>query len=370
MNLKRREKPDDVQHGLAFSFSRLFGSWRLPYSNQAMKVHLAAESFFLYGQVERLYARETQAKFRDCFQSWILPVFGERELIDIGLMDILEFRRKMIEHRLGISRQYSLLVVLKLFFRFCRVVLKLETLDPAELKLPKRPYRRVEFLTASEIQKLICAIPVHTFTGLRLRALVEVLLTTGLRISEALSLNRSSIDRQTNEAEIVGKGNRPRTVFFSQGCLAWIDRYLTFRRDTCPALFITTGASPSRLGRADMSKAFKRLRRLSGITKRLTPHMLRHTFCTSLLHNGADIMFIKELAGHQDIQTTARYYLGVDKASLKAVLLRSQIHGWSQPEPPALRTPGIADGPVSQPGDPAPGSIGRSSPGVHAPEFL
>jgi integrase/recombinase XerD len=296
-------------------------------------------------------------------------VLGERELVEIGLMDVLEFRRKMMERRLSVSRQYSLLVVLKLFFRFCRVVLKFETIDPAELKLPKRPYRRVEFLTAPEIQKLICAIPTHTFTGMRLRALVEVLLTTGLRISEALSLNRASIDRQNHEAEIIGKGNRPRTVFFSQGCLAWIDRYLAFRRDTCPALFITTGRVPRRLGRADMSKAFKRLRRLSGITKRLTPHMLRHTFCTSLLHNGADIMFIKELAGHQDIQTTARYYLGVDKASLKAVLTRSQIHGWSQLEPPTLRTPDIVDGPVSQPGGPAPGSSGTWSPGVHVPGF-
>ena len=231
------------------------------------------------------------------------------------------------------------------------------------------PYRRVEFLTPSEIQELIRTIPTHTFTGLRLRVLVEVLLSTGLRISEALSLNHNSIDRESGEAEIIGKGNRPRIAFFSEECLAWIDRYVAFRSDGCHALFITTGRTPTRLGRADMSKAFKRLRRLSGISKRLTPHLLRHTFCTSPLHNGADITFIKELAGHQDIQTTARYYLGVDRASLRSVLRRSQIHGWvtpmaETPQPglsdrPDFRKPDNAHGQPSPPGDPAPDSSDR-----------
>ncbi len=98
-----------------------------------------------------MYASETIAKFRECLRSWILPQLGEREVASLTRIDILSFRRAMAGRNLSIARQYSLLVVLKLLLRFCRTTLKLDTLDPAEIKLPRRPYRRVEFLTpASE----------------------------------------------------------------------------------------------------------------------------------------------------------------------------------------------------------------------------
>jgi site-specific recombinase XerD len=91
------------------------------------------------------------------------------------------------------------------------------------------------------------------------------------------------------------------------------------RDDDHPAVFVTTGI-PRRWQRYDISKYFIDLRRKAQIAKPLTPHLLRHTFCSNLLHHGADITFIKELAGHSDIQTTARYYLGVDRAALKRVV--------------------------------------------------
>src|SRR3984893_18413946 len=109
---------------------------------------------------------------------------------------------------------------------------------------------------------------------------------------------------------------------------------------------------PRRLTRNDMSKLVQRLRLQSGIAKKLTPHLLRHTFCTSLLHAGADITFIKELAGHQDIETTARYYLGMDNKPLRQVMERCQIHGWQAPSPP--RPPDSDAGPVWPPSGPGP----------------
>jgi len=331
----------------------------------------ALEPFILHGQADRLYAKETIEKIRECFNSRFLPVFADMELESIAALDILEFRRQLVNDGLSVARQYNLLTILKLFFTFCRKVLKLSVLDPAEIKLPRRRFGRVEYLTESEIHEMIRCIPTHTFTGSRLRALIEVLLSTGMRISEALSLNRDSIQRGNGTAQIIGKGSKPRTVFFSMGCLSWIDRYLAFRRDTSPVLFITTGKTPRRLRRGDMSKVFKRLRQDSGITKHLTPHLLRHTFCTSLLHNGADIMFIKELAGHSDIGITARYYLGVDDAALKEVLMRCQTYGWSRVvnrQLPPTDTPGTFRALLSQPAGPIPNSSDRSSPDVHAQE--
>lgn len=337
-----------------------------------MKIKDLAEPFFTYGKAEKLYAEQTQEKFRDCFRSWLLPHLGEIEVEAASRFDILDFRKAMAEHRLSVARQYSLLMALKLLLKFCRSVLKLPCLDPNEIRLPKRVHKPVEFLTEEEIVRLIAAIPIRTFTGLRTRVLIEVLLSTGMRISEALSLNRDSINAH-GEADIIGKGQKARTIFVSPACLKWIKAFLRVRSDNHAALFITTGMSPRRLSRNDMSKTFKNLRIRSAIRKHLTPHLLRHTFCTSLLHAGADITFIKELAGHSDIQTTAHYYLGVDKTSLKNVLMRCQTYGWTQEQqpqsPPLPDRPEIAGAPLWPPRDPGPDNNGRWSQGVHVPGF-
>ena len=293
-----------------------------------MKLSQAAEPFLTHCAVERFYSAQSIQKVQDCLKSRILPVLGNRELEVLTRLDILDFRQTLKEAGLGIARQYSLLMTLKLLLKFCRTVLKVDCLDPVEIKLPRRPPPEVEFLTNEEIERVLAAIDTTKLTGLRLRALVEVLLASGMRISEALSLDRDSIDLRKNEARIVGKGNKPRTVFFSDRSLVWVHRYLQRRADDCPAVFATTWNPPRRWPRVDISPVFRHLRQKAGITKHLTPHLLRHTFCTNLLHNGADITFIKALAGHQDIQTTARYYLGITTDSLKQVLERCQNYGW------------------------------------------
>jgi integrase/recombinase XerD len=321
----------------------------------------AAGAFITYARVDRMYALETQTKIRDCLQSWLLAIFGTLELSGLSVLEILDFRRLMVEKQLSVARQYSLLVVLKIFLKFCRTVLKCRTLDPAEIRLPRRPYRRVEFLTDQEVQRLLAIVPTHHFTGIRLRALLEVLLSTGMRISEALSLNRDALEQPDGEVNIIGKGSKSRTVFLSPRCLVWLRKLIETRTDRHPAIFVTTGRTPRRLTRNDMSKVFERLR--LGIAKRLTPHLLRHTFCTGLLRRGADITFIKELAGHQDIQTTARYYLGVDNKVLRQVLERCGSLGWNDL---SCRIPDSDATPPLQSGGQAPSNTGMWSPGVHA----
>jgi len=281
-----------------------------------MNIEEAYPLFLAYGRAERQYAKETLGKLKDCFTSWILPHLGEKDPQGLSLLDILAFRSKMVDANLGTNRQYSILMALKLFLKFCRQVLKVNCLDPNEIRLPKRPKPHVHYLTNEEVDRLRSVIPTTTFTGLRMRVLVEVLLTTGLRISEALGLDRTPFEMGQTKVVITGKGGKPRTVFFPEGTLSWIKKWLYYRSDDDPALFVTTGI-PRRLDRSDMSKYFKELKAKSGIDKPLTPHILRHTYCTNLRDNGADITFIKELAGHQDIQTTARYYLGVDQNVLK-----------------------------------------------------
>jgi site-specific recombinase XerD len=303
-----------------------------------MKVEEAYNLFLDYGRGERNYARETLVKLRDCFQAWLLPVLGEHELENIGRMDVVKLRTAMVDRGVGVNRQYSVLMALKGFCKFCRQVLKLNCLDPdQEIQLPQRPKPYVHYLTNQEVDRLRNCVEVHKFTGLRMRTLIEVLLTTGLRISEALLLDRAPFEMGRTEVEVIGKGNKPRTVFFPEATLGWIKRFLQFRGDDYPAVFVTTGI-PRRWDRNDLSRYFKEVKWKASIDKPLTPHILRHTYCTNLRDNGADITLIKELAGHQDIQTTAKYYLGVSKTTLRDAVrkhLNYRVPANSPPPPAA-----------------------------------
>jgi integrase/recombinase XerD len=132
-----------------------------------------------------------------------------------------------------------------------------------------------------------------------------------MRISEALSLNINDIDFQTKETLVVGKGNKQRTVFFSDDAIYWIKQYLDRRTDKNPALFITTGEVPKRLTNQDNTRYFKRQRIIAGINKKVTPHCLRHCFATHLAMNGAPFTEIKNLCGHSRLETTITYYVGI-----------------------------------------------------------
>ena len=281
-----------------------------------------AKPFLMHCQVERQYSNESLAKMRECLRSWLLPHFGSLAVKSLRAVHVLGFREAMSRRALSTARQYSLLMTLKLFLKFCRTVLEIECLDPASIRLPRRPTPRVEYLTNSEIQALRDCIDTSRMSGLRMRALFETLLATGMRISEALSLNRDCIDSSKKQAVIVGKGGKSRMIFFTDEVLHWIGRYIQRRDDSNPALFVTYGDSPKRLSRGDVPRFLKSLAREAGIQKHVTPHLLRHTFCTNLRNNGADISLIKELAGHREIQTTARYYLGADTDVLKDAVAR------------------------------------------------
>lgn len=290
----------------------------------------AVELFYVYCQTERQYAPESHVKIRNCFDAWLLREFGDMFVEDIRPLHVLRFRQAMTAKNLSISRQHSLLLALKLFLRFCSSTLGIACLDPASIHLPKRPTPQVEYLTNAEIQAMRKCTSTHHLMGLRLRALFEALLTTGMRISEALSLNRDSIDPAAHRALVTGKGSKRRTVFFSEDAMTWIGRYLGMRRDNHEALFVTYGEAPKRWTRGDIPRFFRELGKAAGVQKRVTPHILRHTFCTNLRSNGADISLIKDLVGHQNIHTTAKYYLGSNTTLLHEAVRNYQDYSSSR----------------------------------------
>lgn len=287
-----------------------------------MTISEAIEPFIEYCRSVRHASPATIGKYRDTFKCWIIPYFGYKDLLQLNAMDILKLRSVMYNKPVSVSRQYSVVMSLKLLLGFSRNMLNIECMDPAKVPLPRRPEPHVDYLTDEEINRVRTAININTFTGKRMRALVELLLGTGMRISEALSLKRDVFENDVQQVEISGKGKKRRTVFFMDTCGYWVRQYLAQRHDDCPELFVTTGYPARAFKREDVSRYFIALKEKAGITKKFTPHILRHTYCTTLRNNGADISHIKDLAGHQNINITARYYLGRDNSTLREVVKR------------------------------------------------
>lgn len=139
-----------------------------------MRVFEAVEPFLLYCRVERQYSPETQGKMKEAFDSWLLRYFGNLDLTVLRSVHVLSLRQAMAAKNLSVARQYSLLMVLKIFLKFCRTVLEVNCLDPANVKLPRRKDPKVEYLTNTEIQAIRREIDTSRFLGLRLRALKDI----------------------------------------------------------------------------------------------------------------------------------------------------------------------------------------------------
>lgn len=191
----------------------------------------------------------------------------------------------------------------------------INSLPPDKIELPKTKRKQVTFLHYDEIENLIEQIDTSNAVGLRDRAIIELLFSSGLRVSELVNLNRDHINTKRREFMVRGKGQKDRPVFISDKANNCVVDYLSIRTDNLPPLFINY----SRNNQADSSGDYRRLTprsiqriinrytRLAGITKKVSPHTMRHSFATDLLMNGADIRSVQMMLGHSDISTTQIY---------------------------------------------------------------
>lgn len=276
-------------------------------------------AFLEHMRVEDNRSSGTLARYRSHIQRFVKEV-GDGHVKDITSEQIAYLKRRMLDQGLSPATMAALLTCLRTFLRFLRDVHHLHVYDPENVRRPKIPKREVEYLSKEEIQRFFAAIPTRTSTGLRDRALTELLYASGMRISEALSLDRKQIDWELHEARIIGKGQKPRKVYFTQEALAWVSQYLTYRNDDHPALFVRYNDSGAqRLEAHGTWRRFRRYAARAGLGKHVYPHMLRHTMATTLLANGCPIGHIRALLGHEHLTTTCKYYLGViSDAEVKA----------------------------------------------------
>lgn len=203
----------------------------------------------------------------------------------------------------------------------------IESLDPTLVELPRVTRKQVTFLHYDEIERLLNEIDVETETGLRDRAIIELLFSGGLRVSELVKLNRDSINLQRREFIVRGKGNKDRPIFISEAAADWVEQYLDKRTDTLAPLFLNnsrhmqevdTSGNYRRLTTRSVERIVQKYAKLAGITKHVSPHTLRHSFATDLLMNGADLRSVQAMLGHADISTT-QIYTHVTDIHLKEV---------------------------------------------------
>lgn len=189
------------------------------------------------------------------------------------------------------------------------------SLSPEKIELPKVSRKQVTFLNFEEIERLTKQIDTSTEVGLRDRALVELLFSSGLRVSELVNLNRDHINTKRREFMVRGKGQKDRPVFISESAAHYVDNYLETRMDSLPPLLLNysrnntvdTSGNYRRLSARSVQRIISTYTRLAGITKHVSPHTMRHSFATDLLMNGADLRSVQSMLGHSNISTTQVY---------------------------------------------------------------
>lgn len=217
--------------------------------------------------------------------------------------------------KLGRATQTYHLIALRRFLTYL-ARRDIKSLESSKIELPKVVKPQVNFLHYEEVERLINAVPNETESDLRDRAIVELLFSSGLRVSELCNLNRDHINTKRREFMVRGKGNKDRPIFISKSAADHIENYLEARNDNLTPLFInysrrykkpSTDGNYRRITPRSIQRMIDKYARMAGITKKVTPHTMRHSFATDLLVNGADLRSVQGMLGHSSIITTQIY---------------------------------------------------------------
>ena len=214
------------------------------------------------------------------------------------------------------------LIALRAFLKFLRKR-GVSSLSPERIELAKVPERSLDLISADELNRLLKSPATDSLEGKRDQAILELLFSTGLRISELCSLSIDDVDLSRDEFSVRGKGDKIRVVFLSDEAKKAIKNYLDARKDMEDAMFIRYGkkahvGEDARVTPRAVQRLLKHYATKAGITRKVTPHVIRHSFATDLLSNGADLRSVQALLGHANIGTT-QIYTHVTDVHLRAV---------------------------------------------------
>jgi len=300
-----------------------------------MTLELLIAEFLEYLEIEKGCSPLTIREYRHYlkrFHNWLTANSSATKPDDINLELVRSYRLYLAHLRARdgvllqrVTQSYHI-VALRAFLRYLLVQRDIPTLSPDKVELPKQGSRSVTFLNPGQIERLLNSPKISNNVGLRDKTILETLFSTGLRVSELVSLNRDQVDLERKEFGVKGKGNKLRVVFLSDTAAQWIERYLQTRKDHFKPLFIrysgTVDVQKSgekmRLTARSIQKIVEKYAQRAGLPIEVTPHTLRHSFATDLLISGADIRSVQEMLGHESIRTT-QVYTHVTNRHLKEV---------------------------------------------------
>jgi site-specific recombinase XerD len=304
--------------------------------NRIMLFSKAKTDFLEYLEIEQGRSQKTLANY-DHYLTRLIDFGGDIKVADITPELIRKWRLWL--NRLGTNTSDELgkttlnyhLIALRSFLKFC-AKREITALPADKIELAKTKRKQVTFLGTDELERLFDQPPLDKLSGLRDRAILEMLFSSGLRVSELVGLDCDHINLKRREFMVRGKGQKDRPIFISEAAAICIQAYLSKREDNTKPLFVRYSGSKKvdrsgnyhRLTARSVQRLVARYALLAGITKHVSPHTLRHSFATDLLMNGADLRSVQAMLGHSNISTT-QIYTHVTDPHLKKI--HEQFHG-------------------------------------------
>ncbi len=296
-----------------------------------MRFIKAKTDFLEYLEIEQNRSQKTISNY-DHYLTRLIDFAGN----DITIEDITpELIRKWriwlnrlgtnVSDELGKSTLNYHLIALRSFLKFCAKY-DIEAVSPEKIELARTRRKQVTFLNEEELGRLLDQPDTTKINGLRDRAILELLFSSGLRVSELVGLDCDHINLKRREFMVRGKGQKDRPIFISPAAAEWVTTYLHERDDNTKPLFVRYSGRKSvdlsgnyhRLTARSIQRLVSRYAVLAGITKQVSPHTLRHSFATDLLMNGADLRSVQAMLGHSNISTT-QIYTHVTDPHLKSI---------------------------------------------------
>ena len=293
------------------------------------------DEFLEYLEIERNLSPLTIRDYRHYLNNFINwsaashPIFSPKDLT----IDTVRKYRVYLAHlnspngNLPLKKvtQNYYVIALRSFLRYL-IRKDLAVVVPEKIELPKTESRSLKFLDRDQLDRLLAQPDISKDAGLRDKAIMEMLFSTGLRVSELCRLDRDQVNIERKEFGVIGKGQRARVVFISDRCALWLERYVSKRVDQFKPLFIRYAGNQEpivngekmRLTSRSVQRIVTKYVRKARLPVKATPHVLRHSFATDLLMNGADLRSVQELLGHKNVATT-QIYTHVTNAQLRDV---------------------------------------------------
>lgn len=297
----------------------------------------AKTSFLEYLEIEQNRSQKTIANYDHYLVRLVDFAGDDLQVSDINAELIRKWRLWLarlgtnVSDELQKTTQNYHLIALRSFLKFC-AKLDLPALPADKIELARTTRKQVTFLNEDELARLFEQPDITTEAGLRDRAILELLFSSGLRVSELVGLDCEHINLKRREFMVRGKGQKDRPIFISTEAADWLNRYIQKREDNTRPLFVRYSGRKAvdlsgnyhRLTVRSIQRLVSRYALLAGITKHVSPHTLRHSFATDLLMNGADLRSVQAMLGHSNIATT-QIYTHVTDPHLKSI--HERFHG-------------------------------------------